>query len=389
MLRQTLPGLVKDINGLKCVRCFKLLYFFCRTWFKCAIILIINTKKQYKIAVDALRILSILAVIFIHTTTKTLATSAYALEKIPFTLFLNQVFRFAVPLFFMISGFVLELNYHLNENYLTYLKRRLNRIFIPYVFWSGVYYFFVYSKNHNSNFLNSLLQGDASYQLYFIPTLLIFYLIFPFIHKYFKIIGNVWVMVFLFLFQLVLLFYDYNVYPLPLFHPLRIVLLNYFSFILGLALARHYNMFINLINKWKLFLFSGAAVFAYFIFQEGLNGYLASHNYLAFYSQWRPSILIYTIFLGGFLYWLFDKNIFNVPIVKTLSRLSFFVFFIHVIILEILWDFIGVKIFQLQFAQNLWWDPLYFIAVTLISFLIAYIVHKIPYLSKITGWVFE
>ena len=126
-------------------------------------------------------------------------------------------------------------------------------------------------------------------------------------------------------------------------------------------------------------------IFAYLVFYEGLNGYLSTLSYLTFYSQWRPSVLIYTIFLGGFSYWLFDKNILNPAVVKILSRLSFFVFFTHVIILEILWSLIGVKIFQLQFAQNLWWDPAFFTAVTLISFLIAYIVHKIPYLSKLTG----
>jgi len=344
-----------------------------------------ETKKQYRATADIIRIFSIFAVIFIHTTTRTLEASAFALQKIPFTLFLNQVFRFAVPLFFLISGFVLELNYHLHENYLTYFKKRLNRIIIPYFFWSVIYYFFIYSKNRDPNFLISLFRGDASYQLYFIPALLIFYLIFPFIHKYLKIIGNIWVMIFLFLIQMALLFYDYNIHQFLLFNPLRIVLLNYFLFIFGVVLSKYHHVFIRFINKWKFILLLGTIIFGYFVFYEGLNGYLSTHNYLAFYSQWRPSVLIYTVFLGGIFYWLFDKNIFNLSIIKTLSRLSFFVFFIHVIILEILWSLIGVKIFQLQFAQNLWWDPVYFIIVALISFSIAYIVQKIPYLSKITG----
>lgn len=340
---------------------------------------------EYNIPADVLRILSILAVVFIHTTTKTLEVSAFALQKIPFTLFLNQVSRFAVPLLFIISGFVLELNYHVNESYLSYLKKRLNRIFAPYVFWSVIYYFFVYYKNRNPNFLSSLLQGDASYQLYFIPALLIFYLIFPLIHKYLKIIGNIWVMILLFLVQLILLLYDYNVHPFPFFYPLKIALLNYFALIFGAVLSRNYDMFTNFKNKWKWILILGTIVSAYFIFYEGLDGYLITRNYLAFYSQWRPSVLIYTIFLGGTLYWFFEKIIHNAPIVKAISRLSFFVFFIHVLILEMLWYLIGVKTFQLQFAQNLWWDPVFFTAVTLMSFSMAFIAHKIPYLSKLTG----
>lgn len=347
-----------------------------------------DTKKQHIVAVDVLRILSILAVIFIHTTTRTLEVSAYVLQEIPFTFFLNQIFRFAVPLFFIISGFVLELNYHIDESYLTYLKKRLNRIFIPYVFWSAVYYFFIYPENRNPNFLNSLFRGDASYQLYFIPALLIFYLIFPFIRKYLKIIENIWVMIFLFLVQLILLTYDYNVQQISLFYPLKIALLNYFPFIFGLVLSRHYDTFTNFLNKWKLILFPGAIFFGYFVFYEGYHGYLSTRNYLTFYSQWRPSVLIYTIFLGGFLYWFFDEALRlhgMDALVKAISRLSFFVFFIHVMILEILWYLIGVKNFQLQFAQNLWWDPVYFIVVTLVSFSTACVAHKIPHLSKLTG----
>jgi surface polysaccharide O-acyltransferase-like enzyme len=344
-----------------------------------------NSKKQYNSAVDVLRILSILAVVGIHTTTRTLEVSLFALQKIPFTLFLNQIFRFAVPLFFIISGFVLELSFHTNENYLIYLKKRLSRIFIPYVFWSVIYYFLVYSKNRNPNFLFTLLRGDASYQLYFIPTLLIFYLIFPFIHKYIKIIGNIWVIFFLFLIQLFLLFRDYNGQHIQIFYPLAIFLLNYFPFIFGVFISRNFDMFKKFINKWKLILFLGTIISGYFVFYEGFVGYLTTHNYLTFYSQWKPSVLIYTMFIGGTFYYLFDRNIFNSFVLKTISKLSFFVFFVHVIILEGMWYLIGIKIFQLQFAQNLWWDPIYFSAVTLISFFIAYIAHKIPYLSKLTG----
>ena len=79
--------------------------------------------KQYKVGIDVLRIIAILAVVLIHTTTKTLQISPNALLVVPFTLVLNQVSRFAVPLFFMISGFVLELNYNSSEKYITYLKK--------------------------------------------------------------------------------------------------------------------------------------------------------------------------------------------------------------------------------------------------------------------------
>jgi surface polysaccharide O-acyltransferase-like enzyme len=131
--------------------------------------------KQYVKSIDSLRTFAILAVVLIHTTTRTLEAAKFNLTAFPVSIFLNQIVRFAVPLFFMISGFVLETNFDEKSGYLSFIKKRFSRIFIPFVFWSAIYYLFVYNQNHD-NFLRVILTGNASYQLYFIPTLCIFYL---------------------------------------------------------------------------------------------------------------------------------------------------------------------------------------------------------------------
>lgn len=152
--------------------------------------------QNYNPTIDLLRVISIFAVILIHTTTKTIQTTGGDLRLVPWTLFLNQSARFAVPLFFLISGFVLELSSQGDLNYWTYLKKRLSRIFIPYLVWSTVYYFFVYRDNSLS-FPSVLLSGAAAYQLYFIPALLVFYLIFPLLHRYYRFLSNVLVLIIL------------------------------------------------------------------------------------------------------------------------------------------------------------------------------------------------
>src|SRR5579872_6838550 len=138
-----------------------------------------NDKPPYNPAVDLLRILAILAVVFIHTTTRTLEASRYNIPTLSWTLFLNQIFRFAVPMFFLISGFVLELNYNSKIEYKIYAKKRVSKIFVPYVFWSFFYFLFVYPVWHFSvfslSFIYILITGNSSYQLYFIPVLIIFY----------------------------------------------------------------------------------------------------------------------------------------------------------------------------------------------------------------------
>lgn len=344
-------------------------------------------KKNYNPAIDTLRIVAISAVVCIHTTTKTLEASSYDLKRLSWTLFLNQTLRFAVPLFFMISGFVLELSYPFHASYLTYIKKRLSRIFIPYVFWSAIYYFFIYTQ-HNPSYISDLLVGDASYQLYFIPALIIFYIIFPFIHANYKIFANKWVVLFLGLTELALLSIEYYINPLPFITPIRIALLNYFIFILGVIGSHHHQKIIRFMQKWKLVIFSLTIASGLFVFFEGKNLYFATNNYLSFYSQWRPSVFFYTLFLTLSLYFLFTRWKFFPKLIKTLSRLSFFVFFVHVLILELIWRTWGSLLFHTtntHIAENIWYDPLFFGVIVSLSFGVAYLVHKIPYAAKITG----
>jgi probable poly-beta-1,6-N-acetyl-D-glucosamine export protein len=339
----------------------------------------VEKENRYNSAIDCMRIIAILAVVGIHTTTRILEASSFNLQGFTFTLFINQASRFAVPLFFMISGFVLELNYSFHLNYMSYLKKRFSRIFLPYVFWSAIYYYFVYTK-HNTSFLQSLLGGNASYQLYFIPTLLIFYILFPFIRNIYRFIANRWMLILLGIIQLILLAYAYYIRPLPLFYPLAIALLNYYVFLLGMVASHHQDL-LQKISRWKILVTILFGIFAVIVFVQGKTLYLKTYNYLYFYTQWRPSILLYTVIVAGLLYAFLKKRRLNEKIIRTFSKLSFFVFFIHVIVLEIFWRITGQKILTQEIPYNL----LLFVFVVSFSYAIAYLVHKIPQLAKLTG----
>lgn len=343
-------------------------------------------QRTYIQAIDLLRIVSILAVIFIHTTTRTLEITSLNLQRVPWALFFNQISRFAVPLFFMLSGFVLELNYTFHTSYLVFLKKRIIRIFIPYIFWSFIYYFFVY-KQHAVSFLFALTDGSSSYQLYFIPTLLIFYIIFPLFHKYYHFISNKWVLLFLGLTQIFFLYCDYYLHSLTFFYPISIALLNYYVFILGIVASHYQQCLITIVKKGKFILIPIVLFLMGYIFFEGESRYLKTHDYLSFYSQWRPSVFLYTILLASLLYYFFNKIKNKLLVVKTLSKLSFFVFFVHVIVLETFWQLVGIHFYQSYpfLIGQFWYDPLFFIITASFSFFIAYLFHKIPLLAKITG----
>lgn len=332
-----------------------------------------------------MRIVAILAVIAIHTTTRILEASQFNLQGYSLSLFINQVSRFAVPLFFMISGFVLELNYSYNQSYLSYLQKRLAKIFLPYLFWSFIYYFFIYTK-HTISFFQTLFVGAASYQLYFIPTLIIFYILFPLIHKNYRFIANKWILIILGLVQLFLLYQEYYIEPLPFFYPVSIAFLNFYIFILGIVFSHifsHNLSFLQKIGRWKtpMTIFTVAIAFA--VFFEGKLLYLKTHNYLFFYSQYRPSVLIYSVTLAGLMYIFFKKNNVNTMFVKNLSRLSFLVFFIHIIVLEAFWSIVGKQLFLSM--QEFLFNLLFFLCVVCTSYMVSYVAHKVPYLSKLSG----
>lgn len=344
-------------------------------------------KKVFVKSLEAMRAIAIAAVVIVHTTTRTLETTKYNLSGYPWTLFLNQIARFAVPLFFMVSSFSLELNYSNHTDYFSYVKKRLGRIFIPYVFWSLIYYLFVYSQNRE-NFFQVLYLGNASYQLYFIPTLFIFYLIFPLMHKVYDFFANKWIILVLIFSQMFILHQDYFVKPYLLDDPLHTALLNFTVFILGMIAARNKNNILIFVNKWKVILTGLTALFGIYIFWEGYSNFLSTRNYLTFYSNFRPSTFVYSILLGLVLFLLFDKEHFKFSPRKILSDSSFFIFFIHVIVLENVWKYFGKSLFELIGSSALGkiiFDPIFFAVVFGISFLLAFLVRKIPFASKITG----
>lgn len=344
-------------------------------------------QKPYIKALDALRVIAISAVVLVHITTRTIETTKDNLLGYSWTLFLNQIARFCVPLFFIVSGFGLELNYDYHTGLWGYLKKRASKILIPFIFWSTVYYLFIYNQNHD-NFFWVLFTGNASYQLYFIPTLVIFYLIFPFLHRIYNVIANKWIFSLLLIIEVVLTYKDYYIREFAYPDPVHIALLAYIYFLIGMIAARNKDKIISFTKKFKYPFIFTSAVSGFYLFYEGFSRFLSTGNYLEFYSSWRVSTLIFTIAIGAIMFYFLDTSNLSFDFSKKLSNLSFFVFFVHVIILENAWNYFGHSLFNFM-SQSFWgkmlFDPLFFAVVLSMSFFVAFIAHKIPYLKKITG----
>lgn len=348
-----------------------------------------HTKKStYLFSFDVLRVISILAVILVHQTTTTLQVLDHSITNAPLSLFLNQTARFAVPMLFFVSGFVLELNYKSNFTYLTFFKKRAARILVPYLFWSLLYLMvwkgFSAQTFTNTDFLLHLINGTSGYHLYFIPTLVIFYLLFPLFQRVINFIKKPAFLAFIFILQIIIAFYNYYFQVIPIQESLRVAILTFSLFIIGMGAAHHKDALLKFCSKYIKIVLAALIflIFGIFIHVFNLTTNASSTKYI--YNQYGPLNYFYTFLLAMFVVYLFEKRNYLKKLISYLSKLSFFVFFVHVFILHALWTNTLISINRSQYS-SFYFDTGIFLIVSLVSFLLAFLIHKIPYASKITG----
>jgi surface polysaccharide O-acyltransferase-like enzyme len=142
---------------------------------------------------DFARVVAMLSVIMIHvTSTYIYVESRYMIFGMNIAFILNQLSRFAVPMFILLSGASLGLSRQ-EENCLRFYKKRFLKIGIPYLIWFTVYYFYNYGRNFKDAFaggldsvliyLKSLLLGQSASHLYFIVILIQLYLLYPLLKR--------------------------------------------------------------------------------------------------------------------------------------------------------------------------------------------------------------
>lgn len=188
--------------------------------------------------------------------------------------------------------------------------------------------------------------------------------------------------------EVALLQHEYFVQTLPFIYPVSIALLNYYVFVLGMVASHNEGKIIAFIRKWNLFFIVAVATLAFDIYWEGLTNYLRTYNYVYIYSQWRPSIFLYTLGIAGLFFALVKSGGIIEAVGMRLSKLAYFVFFVHVAVLEVTWRVIGAPLVVNTngwVIRQLWFDPAFFIFVAFVSFLVALEVHKVPWLNKLTG----
>lgn len=144
-------------------------------------------EKRRLVELDILRGFAILAVVVIHATSTSLQFSQASADIVSTLInqYFNQLFRYATPLFLLLSGVVLALSQRSRPLHpITFYKKRFLRILVPYIAWSiflGIIAPGAFTGQTLGTIFHNILTGNADYQLYFVILLLECYVLFPFL----------------------------------------------------------------------------------------------------------------------------------------------------------------------------------------------------------------
>ncbi|UTA69830.1 acyltransferase [Emticicia sp. 21SJ11W-3] len=343
--------------------------------------------------VTNLRVMATLTVVLLHAA----GYGSLHVKKIPLTDWwichiINVFGRFAVPVFVMLSGYLLIVKY---EELSSFIKKRFSRIFVPFLIWSLLYMIWSNFKGVPSertpwalgDFISKILAGNGggSGHLWFVYMLLGIYAITPVISRWIK--GT-----------------ETSANPLTKRTEILYFLVLWFT---GNVVYTLLNKWFGIEIKFELRYFSGFIgyfVLGYWLGNSGtilpksllILSFLASWvltAYICYDVSWQAGIYVYDytdylsvpVMLMSVLMFLLFKQHYDKPfapgIMAELDMSSYGMYLVHALILRIL---------SRQFHINFTWiHPLVGIAVhfllgAVISYLIVKIISKIP---KAGSWI--
>ncbi|WP_105197157.1 acyltransferase, partial [Flavobacterium columnare] len=289
--------------------------------------------------ITSLRVLATFSVIFLHSASGilylygTISAFDWWIGNI-----YDSIVRFCVPIFLMISGtLILSKDY---ESTREYLKKRVLRIFYPFLFWSILYISIdLFHKINKGEYLTFLqifkfilikLKTGASFHFWYIYMIIGLYLFFPIIQKWLKKSDDDQIKYFL----IIWFFSLFTKLPIidKLIPPIEI---SYFSGYIGYPILGYYLTKVNFNFKKKkvIYLFLILIGILITILATFFMTQYKGKFYDGFYNYLTPNVVITSI--GLFL--LFKDFIkINSNIILTLSNYSYGIYLAHIFVMAML-----------------------------------------------------
>ncbi|HZH58760.1 MAG TPA: acyltransferase family protein [Metabacillus sp.] len=283
--------------------------------------------------IENLRGWAIMAVVMIHVSASLLylnPTNSYWMIGH----FFDTLSRWSVPIFIMISGALLLRK---EEPLMSFYKKRLYKIIVPFLFWI-VFYLFWGSYNSNqpisiTSSIKTIYTGPVYYHLWYLYMLIGLYLFTPFLRRFVQHATNKELLLFIvFSFSLETITSLAQEY-LGLTTMLEV---QYFIGYIGFYLLGYYLSFkMQTLIQRKIFYTLGllgvAVTFSGTWILSNMNGELDSW----FYRYLSPSTIMISIMVFIFVKHNMNNNASNI-LTKYISKYSFGIYLVHPFFLDIL-----------------------------------------------------
>ena len=293
-----------------------------------------------------------------------------------------------VPLFVMLSGALLLNPVKADEPMGVFFKKRFNRIGLPLIFWTVVYFIWSFTVWENPVTLFNIVQGliSGSYPiLWFLYLLVGLYLITPILRTLVKHIDRKQ-------FKLLLAIWFLGTISVPLVHnftnfkfnPLMFVITDWVGFfLLGIYLTKTkipsttayigliFGLLVAIVGDWFLTASMG----------EQFTGYF--HSYLSFNMIIASAALF--LILIRIPHSTFDSGNSTINrLIQWIQHNTLPLYLVHIIVLESL--HLGLLGFSFPYTYNLLVDvPVIAFITFVLSAAIVYPLKKIPFVMKLIG----
>lgn len=346
---------------------------------------IMKHDRKYYLDLDVLRILSSIAVVLIHVASQNWYT-VNDLKTFTVFNFFDSISRFAVPVFFMISG-ALFLNSRKKINFKNFFKKHFLKMIFIYVIWCILYYLFDYFFLNSINqinikgIINSIINNK--FVLWFLKVMIYIYLFLPFIKTFTDNSSERQIQYFLIIFFILgICFYQLSNLPMPMSVKNMIInmrindrlwYLGYF--ILGWYI---YNRDISLTIRKIIYILGLISVITCFLFT---NIYFAKTGVKnsCLYEYFSLTTFIYSLSIFVFIKYWIQKHNYEKLNLKAVSKKTLGIYLIHVFVLEFVCK-LGLN--TLSFNPILATILLTFV-VYIVSYFITFIMLKIPFVKEI------
>lgn len=336
--------------------------------------------------INNLRIVSLYAVIVLHCTSLLLMQHGkVAMTDWLVADVLNAAVRFAVPVFVMITG---ALSLHREYEIGGFLKKRLVRVVVPFLFWSLVYIAYSW-YNEEIAFTNDawgnikvvlhLLKYGSSYHLWYVYMLIGLYFFIPVIGKFVRNASEKEILYFLAVWLAVMLITQPY---LVRFNPS--VDMHYFAGFAGYLVLGHYLAFkdfsIKHLRLWMGMLF----IFSISLIAGGSWLVMQGHRWpgAMFYEPVSPAVVL----LSASIFLVFKLSAPKLsPVIIRIRDFAggynYGIYLAHALVLYFLEDPLGISY---KLCTPLVAIPVTALICFIITLVLVWIVSKVPFLGK---WV--